>query len=124
MKRRNDIILVIIVILVACISLLCMKLLNKQQQLIAYVYYKDELVHVIHLYELNEEIVVYTIEGENGEVVIEAKHNAIRVEKENSPYHLCSKQGFSSSTSEPIICLPNKVYIKLVGNQSDLDLEI
>ena len=38
----------------------------------------------------------------------------IRVKKETSPLHICSKQGYSKSV--PIICLPNKIIIKLVND--------
>ena len=62
---------------------------------------------------------VETGEGKNGtwkkqQVIIEVKDNRIRVKKETSPLHICSKQGYSKSV--PIICLPNKIIIKLGEN--------
>ena len=41
--------------------------------------------------------------------------------KEDSPLHLCSKQGYISKSYESIICLPNKIVIKLENN-SDIDV--
>lgn len=124
LKKKNDIILIIVIIAICAIAILAFKLSERSNNIIAYVYYKDELVETINLSQLTDEIVVYKINGENGEMIIEAKHNAIRVESENSPHHYCSIQGFSNSTHEPIICLPNKVYIKLVGDKSKVDIEI
>ena len=49
------------------------------------------------------------------------KNKKIKVLKEDSPLHLCSKQGYISKSYESIICLPNKIVIKLENN-SDIDV--
>ena len=36
----------------------------------------------------------------------------IRVKEETSKYHICSKQGFVKDNT-PIICMPNKIIIKI-----------
>ena len=51
--------------------------------------------------------------GYNGEVVIFAGQGKIKIEEENSPLHLCSKQGYISASYETIVCLPNKITIKI-----------
>ena len=51
---------------------------------------------------------------------IEVKNKKIRVITENSPLHLCSKQGFISKSYETIVCLPNKIVIK-IENDKNLD---
>lgn len=53
----------------------------------------------------------YTVEGTLGEVFIEVLDQQIRVEKETSPYHLCSIQGWVKYTNVPIVCLPNHIVI-------------
>ena len=35
----------------------------------------------------------------------------VRVEKEESPYNICSKQGWVDSPNLPIVCSPNKVMV-------------
>lgn len=59
-----------------------------------------------------------TVEGSLGPVVIEIKDNAIRVEKENSPYHYCSLQGWVKYTNTAITCLPNSIVIHIFGGTS------
>ena len=59
----------------------------------------------------------YSVTGYNGDVLIEVKNGMIRVKKENSPLNICSKQGFVKDM--PIICLPNKIVIKLGNNELD-----
>ena len=53
--------------------------------------------------------------------MIEVLDYKIRVVEENSPLHLCSKQGFIDKSYETIVCLPNKVVIKLVSDSEGLD---
>ena len=58
---------------------------------------------------------VYAVDGKLGEVEIEVKDGKVRVEKENSPYHYCSIQGYVSDPATPIICLPNEVVVQIEG---------
>lgn len=60
----------------------------------------------------------YYIMGGLGVVVIEYKDKKIRIKDENSPYNICSKQGFSDTN--PIICLPNYVTIEFNNIDSDV----
>ncbi len=59
----------------------------------------------------------YTVQGKLGEVVVEVNDGAVRVEKENSPYHYCSIQGYVKDPSTPIICLPNEVVVSIEGSE-------
>ena len=82
----------------------------------AFVYYEDKIILTIDL-NINKE---YVVQGLLGDVVIEVKDKNIRVKEESSPKHLCSLQGYTDSSSKPIICLPNKIVIK-VGGGDDID---
>ena len=123
-KYKNDIILVSIILLVAIISLVLFNVLSKKDDLKAMIYYDETLVETIELSKLSDEITVYKVTGENGEVIIEAKHNAIRIVHANCDQSYCENVGFSSSTSQPIICVPNKIYIKLVSSKPEVDIEL
>ena len=54
-----------------------------------------------------------------GEMVIEIKDGRIRVEKEDSPLHVCSKQGWVSLPNFPITCAPN--YVMVVIESGDVN---
>lgn len=113
--NRNDIIL-IGVVLVAATILGGVLFLNRQDGKVADVFYEDKLVLSVNLMIDRE----YTVDGELGEVILEVKDGKIRVKSENSPRHICSKEGYTSSQSKPIICLPNKIIIK-VRDDDDID---
>jgi len=116
--NKYDITLLIAIIFVCLIAIIFIKT-NQANYSIAKVYYDGEEVVVIDLSkdEKNE----YEIEGENGVVKIETLNNKIRVIEENSPYHLCSKQGYISKSYETIVCLPNKVLIKIEDSNNEID---
>lgn len=66
----------------------------------------------------------YEVDGTNGKVYIEVKDNQIRVTQENSPQHICSKQGFVSDPNVPIVCLPNNTVVTIEEDNPQEDLLI
>lgn len=87
----------------------------------ALVYYENDIILKIPLQEEKQ----YTVKGANGDVTIETKNGKIRVVEENSPHHLCSTQGFIANTYETIICLPNKITIRIDSNgDHDIDATV
>jgi len=112
--NKNDIKLVIVLLIIILISFIAY-FVTKKDATKAYVYYKDELIKEIDL-SINN---TYQVMGEQGEVIIEVLNNQIRVIKENSPYHLCSKQGFINNSNQSLICLPNKIVITISGEDVD-----
>lgn len=82
----------------------------------AYIYYESEEILKIPL-RLDE---TYVVDGFNGDVTVEVSENRIRVVEEVSPLNLCSKQGYIKYDYETIVCLPNKIVIK-IGDDSEYD---
>lgn len=113
--NKFDIILTIL-LLVVSLSLIFF-FLPKQEvnEKVALVYYKNELVHTFDLTDPKE--TTFSIEATNGLVTIEAKEGKVRVIEETSRRNICSIQGWSDSTIEPIVCLPNELYIKIESKE-------
>lgn len=65
----------------------------------------------------------YTLNATLGDVIIEVKDNAVRVEKETSPYHLCSIQGWVNNVNQPIICLPNEMIIQIEASDETNEVD-
>ena len=114
--NKDDFKLVFILLIIVILFLLGFKLSSKDENMKALVYYEDEVVLTIDLEkELNK---IYEVDGYNGKVTIVVKDGKIKVDEENSPLHLCSKQGYISSSYETIVCLPNKITIKIESDDS------
>ncbi|MDD3186889.1 MAG: NusG domain II-containing protein [Bacilli bacterium] len=113
--NKNDLKIIFFIIITAIMSIVLINL-NDETGQIAHIYYMNKEVKTIDL-SINN---TYTVLGYNGEVKIEVKDRKIRVIEENSPLHLCSKQGYIFKSTETIICLPNKIVIKITdGNELD-----
>lgn len=110
--NKNDFILVLIIV---CFTYFGWAFLKNDQDLTgAVVKYEGDVVLEINL--KIDQLRQYQVAGANGKIIIEAKKGAIRVVEETSPYNICSKKGWATTTSDVIICLPNLVVIELIGN--------
>lgn len=110
--NKNDIKLIIIIGIIILLLFIVIRV-NKKDGNTALVYYEDRVIMTLDL-NINKE---YTVKGYLGNVVIEVKDKKVRVKDEVSPKHLCSKEGYTDSSLKPIICLPNKIIIKIVNNE-------
>lgn len=113
--NKYDVLLVVFVLLGA-LSGIFYSIKGSGKVNYAYVYYQNKEVLKINLKQKSS---IYRVDGKKGEVVIEAGEGKIRVIEENSPIHLCSKQGYIQNPHERIICLPNQVVIELSSDEFD-----
>ncbi len=114
--NKNDVKLIIGIIIFTIIPLIIFSLKDQKKDTVAHVYYQNELIQTIDL--TKNEKKEYIVEGENGPVVIEVDQDRIRVKQEESPFHICSKQGYISKSTETIVCLPNKIIIQIKDKES------
>ena len=118
MKKADKIL--IFFIMMALILFLLFFIKNPKEAQVAVVKIKNQEVMRLNL---NEDQKV-SVKGTLGDVVIVIKNHQVAVVQENSPQHVCSIQGYVSSPSTPIICLPNDVVVEIVGLESSEDTTI
>lgn len=112
--NKSDIKLVFVLLIVSIIGVVVFKLIGKSGGS-ALVYHDGVLIQTIDLSIDNR----YVVNGDNGDVVIVVSDGRIKVDTENSPLHLCSRQGYISNTYESIVCLPNKIVINISSDELD-----
>ena len=61
------------------------------------------------------------LEDESGGNTVLVEPGRIRVTEASCPDQVCVNQGWIDSGAVPIICLPNKLMIEIVGGGGDLD---
>lgn len=114
--NKNDVRLVCIIGFFSVVFIIFLKLFSKSGST-AFVYYDGNLIKTIDLgYDSN-----YVVNGYNGDVYISVLNGKIKVEDEESPLHLCSKQGYIDSSYESIVCLPNKIVINISSDSNIYD---
>lgn len=114
--NKKDLVFIVLILLFA-MSLYFLNL-NVTIGNVAYVYYESELIKEL---DLTVDF-YYIVSGYNGEVGIEVYSGQVRIVSETSPYNICSKQGFISKSNESLVCLPNKIVIKIPGNSLDVEV--
>jgi len=113
--NKSDIKLISILLIVVS-SIFIFIYITKEEGSLAEVYYEDKKMLIIDLNIDGE----YIVDGELGDVILEVKDKKIRVKEENSPKNICSKVGFIGDSSRTLICLPNKIIVKIVG-ENEID---
>lgn len=64
----------------------------------------------------------FTVEGPGGFTnTIQVEHGRIRVREAGCPDQVCVNQGYISDGTVPIVCLPNRLVIEIVGGGDSLD---
>lgn len=115
--NRFDIITTVLIVIVAFSLIVFFVPQEEKNEKIAQVYFKNELVHTFDL--TNKEHKTFSIKATNGLVTIEAQDGKVRVLEETSRRNLCSIQGWSDSSINPIVCLPNELYIKIEAKENE-----
>lgn len=111
---KGLIVLLVLVCALMYIPIIQQQISSQDREKQVVVQFKDDIV----LEEPLSVDAIYNVEGTLGEVVVEVEDLRVRVEKETSPYHLCSIQGWISEINRPIICLPNDIIVKITAEES------
>lgn len=93
----------------------------KQNNKIAYIYSNNELYgEYVLTDDVKEEI---KIESETGFNILHIEDGQIWIHDASCPDKICISQGKISRDGEIIVCLPNKMLIKIVDNNEDSEID-
>ena len=115
-KIRNDIILITSILIIIAIFFLVLFLNQKSDNLVCQIYKNDELVNEVRL-DHDEQI---KIETTDGYVLINITKDYVEFLESTCPDKVCVHQGKINKSGQTITCLPNKIYVKLVGKGADV----
>ena len=106
---------------VVAASVAALLLAPKEDGKIARITQNGEVVAEIDLSKLTGPY-TFPVDGENHQWnSIVAEQGRIRVIEASCPDQVCVNQGWISDSTLPIVCLPNKVIIEIVGEEAQLD---
>ncbi|MFR9070710.1 NusG domain II-containing protein [Paraclostridium tenue] len=117
--KKNDffLILLVLVVIVAALAFNYFKQSNEGDKIVIYV---DNKVYKEIPINKKEEL---TIKTENGYNKIKVHDGGVEVSEASCPDDICVKTGFIKKSNQSIVCIPNKVSIKIVSNEkNDIDI--
>jgi hypothetical protein len=131
-----DVIVGIVSCFIACVLLLVNNFAFsnkvKLDDKVAFIYYNSNKLedYTIYFKELKDdeikEIVLlkkdYPLLNADMTILV-SKSEVIKVEEEESPQKICSKQGWVKRVDVPVVCLPNSVYV-IIMDINDIDINI
>lgn len=118
-KKQNRIAIVIVGGLLLCSLLIWFMLKHyKPNEIQASIYQDGVLIQTVDL-EKVETPYELTITGEHGEKnIIKVEPEGISIVEATCPDKLCMKTGVIHNGLVPIVCLPNKLMIKIEGGET------
>ena len=114
---------IILILLLAAAVLSAGFLLLQQKKVsspVARITRDGKLIREIPLDEV-EESYSFVVEDEEGSNTILVELGRIRVSEADCPDQVCVNQGFISDGTVPVVCLPHKLMIEIVGGGSEFD---
>ena len=116
---KNDIILVVVVLIVAAAGIF---LLNHFKTDGVYAVVKLDGVETAR-YPLSQNIEKVIETGDNGKNTLVIKNGKAFIKDANCPDKICEGHNKISYTGETIVCLPHKVVIEIVADDTSEDLD-
>ena len=121
MKNRIWVIIFSVVILI-CVAIYIVGFGSANETDVVGIYSNSKLVEKIDLSKLDSERKI-TISGENGNNVILAQKNSIKMISAECPDKVCVDHGELKKGGAPIICLPNKLVIRWENSSDEYDVK-
>lgn len=119
-KTKNDIILAVIVIAVAAIGLLLLNVFKTEGSFAVIKIDGKETAR--YPLSVNTEVVIET--GDNGKNTLVIEDNKAFMKDANCPDKICEGHSKISYKGETIVCLPHKVVIEIVAEDSENELDV
>jgi hypothetical protein len=104
----GDKILVVVIVILAIISLVAVNRLKQPGQIVI-IEVAGRMVHQLNLNEARE----ISVAGPIGTTRVKIDHHAVQVISSDCPEKLCIKTGKIRHAGEIIVCVPNKVVVKI-----------
>lgn len=121
MKNRIWVVIFSVVILI-CVAIYIVGFGSANETNVVGIYSNSKLVEKIDLSKLDSERKI-TISGENGNNVILAQKNSIKMISAECPDKVCVNHGELKKGGAPIICLPNKLVIRWENSSDEYDVK-
>lgn len=116
--KKGDFVIFAVILLIAILCLIPF-ISTQADQLVCEISEDNKVIHRIILNEGYKDTI--NIETEHGNSVIRIENNSVWFEYSDCPDQVCVHTGKLNRAGQIAVCLPNKVIIKLIGEQNQID---
>ena len=113
--KKKDFILIFIILLIVVVSFGINHFTNAKSGKQIEIYVDNELYKT---YDIDDEDEI-KIESEEGYNVVKIHNHGAQITEASCPDKVCIHEGFIKKPSESIVCLPNKVHIKIITDDTN-----
>ena len=113
--KKKDFILIFIILLIAVVSFGINHFTNAKSGKQIEIYVDNELYKTYDIDDEDE----FKIESEEGYNVVKIHNHGAQITEASCPDKVCIHEGFITKPSESIVCLPNKVHIKIITDDTN-----
>ena len=116
--KKGDFIIFAVILLIAIICFVPF-ISSQSDQLICEISQNNNIIHKIILKDGFKETI--TVNTQHGNSVIHIENRSVWFESSDCPDQVCVHTGKLTHAGQISVCLPNKVIVKLIGQQNELD---
>lgn len=113
--KKKDFILICLVLIVVSISFGINTIINNKDSEAIEIYVDNKLYKTYSIDD-EEEFKINTKDGYN---IVKIHNGGVEITEASCPDKVCIKSGFITKSSESIVCLPNKVNIKIITHNKN-----
>lgn len=119
MLKKKDFILIVIILIVIAFTFGINYFVNTKSGENIEIYVDNKLYKTYSIDD-EEEIKIHNGEGYN---IVKIHDNGVEIIEASCPDKVCIHSGFITKSSESIVCLPNKVHIKIITQDNNKNEE-
>ncbi|RDY23997.1 NusG domain II-containing protein [Romboutsia maritimum] len=113
--KKKDIILIMIISFIIIICLGINKYISYKKGEFIEIYVNNKLYKQVSIDSKEE----FTIETKNGYNVVKIHDKGVEIAKASCPDKVCVHAGIIHKPNQSIVCIPNKVNIKIITNEKN-----
>lgn len=121
MKAGNVLVALVAGTLLLSAGAILLRAQGERTEAVARIYQDGALVREIRLDQVNVPFSFEIPSGSGGSNTVAVEHGRIRVIQASCPDQICVDQGWISDGTVPIVCLPNKLMVEIVGGGEAFD---
>lgn len=115
--KKGDLIIVLSLLLLSCLIFVGIKAFSSNGNYVEI----EQNGKIIAQLDINEDTSFDIVSGDKTTNTVVIKDSAVTVINADCPDKICQKHAPISKTGESIVCLPNKVFVTIKGDKTEID---